>query len=39
LEPNVVKALIASESDFDVDPSGNIKSTGIAQQQVRKRLF
>lgn len=31
LEPNVVKALLASESDFDVDPSGNIKATGIAQ--------
>lgn len=31
LEPNVVKALIASESDFKLDPPGNIKATGIAQ--------
>jgi hypothetical protein len=31
LEPNVIKALIASESDFKVDPPGNLKATGIAQ--------
>ncbi|MBK8202077.1 MAG: transglycosylase SLT domain-containing protein [Bdellovibrionales bacterium] len=31
LEPNVVKALIASESDFKVDPPRNLKATGIAQ--------
>lgn len=31
LETNVIKALIASESDFKVDPPGNLKATGIAQ--------
>lgn len=31
LEPNVVKALIASESDFILDPPRNLKATGIAQ--------
>ena len=31
LEPNVVKALIASESDFREDPPRNPKATGIAQ--------
>ncbi|OYZ11027.1 MAG: hypothetical protein B7Y39_19780 [Bdellovibrio sp. 28-41-41] len=31
LEPNVVKALIASESEFKVDPPRNPKATGIAQ--------
>ena len=30
LDPNVVKALIASESDFILDPK-NLKATGIAQ--------
>lgn len=31
LEPNVVKALIASESDFRLDPRENIKAFGMAQ--------
>lgn len=31
LDPNVVKALIASESDFLEDPPRNPKATGIAQ--------
>jgi hypothetical protein len=31
LEPNVVKALIASESDFRLDPKENAKAFGIAQ--------
>lgn len=31
LEPNVVKALIASESDFRLDPKENIKAFGMAQ--------
>lgn len=31
LDPNVIKALIASESDFKVDPPGNLKAIGIAQ--------
>lgn len=31
LEPNVVKALISSESDFIEDPPRNPKATGIAQ--------
>ncbi len=29
--PNVVKAMISSESDFKLDPPGNPKATGIAQ--------
>jgi hypothetical protein len=31
LEPNLVKALLASESDFKLDPSGNTQASGIAQ--------
>lgn len=31
LEPDVVKALLASESDFRLDPPGNKIATGIAQ--------
>lgn len=31
LDPDVVKALIASESDFRKDPPGNPKATGIIQ--------
>lgn len=31
LDPDVVKALIASESDFREDPPGNPKATGIIQ--------
>lgn len=31
LDPDMVKALIASESDFREDPPGNPKATGIAQ--------
>ena len=31
LEPNIVKALIASESDFHLDPPRNPIATGIAQ--------